>query len=467
MLCLNDELLFKLNLGYVSALVLQHTVIVLLLADSFRGQSQGARPSRTIVTLVGEDVILPCHLEPAVDVVSKSVEWGRLDLEPRFVHVWHEGQNILSNQNPSYRGRTSVSIEKLKHGDLSLTLSAAKLSDNGIYRCYFPSQNKESTVELIVGSVSSAVIAGIYLNSSAVVLQCESAGWYPEPEVLWLDGEGKLLSAGPTETVRGPDDLYTVSSRVTVEKRHSNSFTCRVQQRNINQTKETEIQFSADCFEAPSCSAARVGILVFIFLIFVFAAAYVVWKWRQHKTKDTKMNRDGERAKTETEQLMAERKKMEDLGEKKAKLVEMLQKNEEEEKDLEQVVKTLMEQEEQLKEQRDQTEHQKNHMERNITDIENKLQSVEKMAESDRYHEMKSIVLTAKNQLKGRKQEDEKLHVETQRLLTKTQSVINRMTDRKKAAENYKETLSEQLEEIEKQKKEIQRKLQSEQTLDY
>lgn len=58
MLCLNDELLFKLNLGYVSALVLQHTVIVLLLADSFRGQSQGARPSRTIVTLVGEDVIL-------------------------------------------------------------------------------------------------------------------------------------------------------------------------------------------------------------------------------------------------------------------------------------------------------------------------------------------------------------------------------------------------------------------------
>ncbi|KAL7375490.1 hypothetical protein ABVT39_018377 [Epinephelus coioides] len=432
MLCLNDELLFKLNLAYVSTLVFQSTVIVLLLADSFRGQSQGARPSQTIVTLVGEDVILPCHLEPAVDVVSKSVEWGRLDLEPRFVHVWHEGQNILSNQNPSYRGRTSVSIEKLKHGDLSLTLSAAKLSDNGIYRCYCPSQSKESTVELIVGSISSAVIAGIYLNSSAVVLQCESAGWYPEPEVLWLDGEGNLLSAGPTETVRGPDDLYTVSSRVTVEKRHSNSFTCRVQQRNINQTRETEIQVSA---------------------------AYVVWKWRQHKTKDTKMNGDAESSKTEREQLMAERKKMEDLEEKKAKLEEMLQKNEEEEKDLEQVVKTLMEQEEQLKEQRNQTEHQKNHMETNITDIENKLQSVEKMAESDRYHEMKSIVLTAKNQLKSRKQEDEKLHVETQVLLTMINSLLSRMTDRKKAAENYKETLSEQLEEIEKQKKEIQSRL--------
>ena len=59
--------------------------------------------------------------------------------------------------------------------------------------------------------------------------------------MFWLDGEGNLLSAGPTETVRGPDDLYTVSSRVTVEKRHNNNFTCRVQQNNINQTRETHI----------------------------------------------------------------------------------------------------------------------------------------------------------------------------------------------------------------------------------
>ncbi|KAL7375700.1 hypothetical protein ABVT39_022205 [Epinephelus coioides] len=92
------------------------------------------------------------------------------------------------------------------------------------------------------GAVSTPIIEIRSYYNGSVVLQCESAGWHPEPEVLWLDGEGNLLSAGPTETVRGPDDLYTVSSRVTVEKRHSNSFTCRVQQRNINQTTETHIQ---------------------------------------------------------------------------------------------------------------------------------------------------------------------------------------------------------------------------------
>uniref|UniRef100_UPI0037E86B49 butyrophilin-like protein 2 n=1 Tax=Semicossyphus pulcher TaxID=241346 RepID=UPI0037E86B49 len=241
---LNHGVFLKPKLGSCSALVSQLTVILLLLTHSYRGQPQGDRPSQTVVTSVGDDVILPCHLEPAADVVSKSVEWGRPDLVPRFVHVWHEGENFLFNQNPSYRGRTSVSVDKLKHGDLSLTLSAVKHSDNGKYRCYFPAQKKESTVELIVGSVSSPVIPGINMNGKGLVLQCESEGWYPEPEVLWLDGERNHLSAGRTETVRGPDDLYTVSSRLTVEERHSSSFTCRVQQKNINQTRETHLQIS-------------------------------------------------------------------------------------------------------------------------------------------------------------------------------------------------------------------------------
>ena len=91
------------------------------------------------------------------------------------------------------------------------------------------------------GAVSTPFIEVVSDKKGHVVLQCNSTGWYPEPEVFWLDGEGNLLSAGPTETVRGPDDLYTVSSRVTVEKRHSNSFTCRVQQNHINQTRETHI----------------------------------------------------------------------------------------------------------------------------------------------------------------------------------------------------------------------------------
>nr|XP_008302838.1 PREDICTED: butyrophilin subfamily 1 member A1-like [Stegastes partitus] len=170
------------------------------------------------------DVTLPCHVQPATDATDEMLEWSRPDLNPRFVHVRRDGEDHLVDQNPSYAGRTSVSVDGLKQGNVSLRLSRLRLSDEGTYRCFSPQSNTDSRVQLVVASLIEITTGG------AGVLECKSAGWYPEPEVLWLDGEGKLLSAGPPETVRGPDDFYTVSSRVTVEKRHSNTFTCRVQQ---------------------------------------------------------------------------------------------------------------------------------------------------------------------------------------------------------------------------------------------
>uniref|UniRef100_A0A3P9AV20 Ig-like domain-containing protein n=1 Tax=Maylandia zebra TaxID=106582 RepID=A0A3P9AV20_9CICH len=181
-------------------------------------------PHQPIVALVDDDVILPCHVEPAEDVTAEILEWTRSDLNPRFVHVWRSGQDLVNTRNPSYRGRSSLFINELKRGNISLKLSREKLSDKGTYECHIPMMGKNYFVKLVVEmfiyfELLSLLISlsGSGENRGGVVLQCESAGWYPEPELLWLDGEGNLLSAGPTETLRGPDNLYTVSSRVTFQ----------------------------------------------------------------------------------------------------------------------------------------------------------------------------------------------------------------------------------------------------------
>ncbi|XP_050925604.1 butyrophilin subfamily 3 member A2 isoform X1 [Lates calcarifer] len=261
-----------------------------LLAHSCRGQSQLIGSSQPIVATVGDDIILPCHLDPAVDAAPMTLEWTRPDLKPNFVHVRRGGQDLV-DKHPSYAGRTSLFINELKHGNISLKLFKVKLSDGGTYQCSILKLDKKSSVEFVVasGAVSPPVIslAGVDKTTGGVVLECESKGWYPEPEVLWLDGEGNLLSAGPTETVRGPDDLYTVSSRVTVEKRHSNSFTCRVQQNKTNQSSETKIHIQDDFFMFPSSSnvpiiiglAVSLAVCIMVILSFVF----FVWKKRQNK----------------------------------------------------------------------------------------------------------------------------------------------------------------------------------------
>lgn len=107
--------------------------------------------SQTKVATVGDDTILPCHLEPATDAASMTLEWSRPDLKPTVVHVWHEGKVALADQNPSYKDRTTLFVEKLKQGDISLKLSKVELSDNGTYRCYLPKLNTESFIRLSVG----------------------------------------------------------------------------------------------------------------------------------------------------------------------------------------------------------------------------------------------------------------------------------------------------------------------------
>ncbi|XP_059193414.1 butyrophilin-like protein 1 [Centropristis striata] len=243
---------------------------VLTLIPSCTAQSQVIGSSQPVVALAGDDIMLPCHLEPAVDASNMLVEWARPDLDPRFVLVWRDGIEMESKKHGSYRGRTSLFTDQLKHGNVSLKLSTVKRSDEGTYRCFFPLLHRVSTVQLV----------------------CESDGWYPEPELLWLDAEGSVLPAGPAETLRRPDGLYNVSSRVTVEKRHGSNFTCRVQQKSINQSRETLVHVPDDFFMVPSTPGppGSPGVVVgsvigCAALLLIPAVVFAVWKWRQRKSK--------------------------------------------------------------------------------------------------------------------------------------------------------------------------------------
>uniref|UniRef100_A0A8C9XFQ9 Butyrophilin subfamily 1 member A1-like n=1 Tax=Sander lucioperca TaxID=283035 RepID=A0A8C9XFQ9_SANLU len=145
-----DRLSYKSPPIVRSTLILHYAVALLLLTHSNEGQSQVIGQSQSIVALVGNDITLPCPVKPATDTVNEMLEWSRPDLNPRFVHVRHSGDDRLVDQNPSYKERTSVSIDGLKQGDASLTLSKVKLSDEGTYICFIPWLNTESSVQLVV-----------------------------------------------------------------------------------------------------------------------------------------------------------------------------------------------------------------------------------------------------------------------------------------------------------------------------
>uniref|UniRef100_A0A3Q4G6Q5 Ig-like domain-containing protein n=1 Tax=Neolamprologus brichardi TaxID=32507 RepID=A0A3Q4G6Q5_NEOBR len=110
-----------------------------------------------IIAAPGDDVILPCHLEPMFDVQGLTVEWSKPDLKPdpsdEYVHLYRHGKEVPDMKMASYFRRTELFMDDMKHGNISLKILNVSEEDNGRYRCFIPklqSTVKAAVVELVV-----------------------------------------------------------------------------------------------------------------------------------------------------------------------------------------------------------------------------------------------------------------------------------------------------------------------------
>ncbi|KAI5104496.1 butyrophilin-like protein 3 [Silurus meridionalis] len=189
-----------------------------------------------LVAVAGEDLVLPCFIKAKTSAVDMTVEWYKLDKESSLVHLYKDHDDANENQAQTYRGRTSVFKEELQKGNTSLKLSVLRVSDEGDYRCLVEnkSMSSETTVHVIVEVQGSQPVITMesYDNSGGINLVCESRGWKPEPEVLWLDREGDTLPAEDTQIHRDAEG-FSVKRRITVyDYSNSNRFYCRLMQKH-------------------------------------------------------------------------------------------------------------------------------------------------------------------------------------------------------------------------------------------
>uniref|UniRef100_A0A3B4ZGC2 Ig-like domain-containing protein n=1 Tax=Stegastes partitus TaxID=144197 RepID=A0A3B4ZGC2_9TELE len=123
--------------------------------------SQRISSPASVVALAGEDVLLPCRLQPPISDSSITVEWTRPGLDPGYIH----DHQVYHSQNPGYQYRTALFVDQLINGNVSLKLFRVKMSDAGKYRCFLPSLQMESFVHLSVGKrTCCALVPGTLMN---------------------------------------------------------------------------------------------------------------------------------------------------------------------------------------------------------------------------------------------------------------------------------------------------------------
>ncbi|XP_053347113.1 butyrophilin subfamily 1 member A1-like isoform X3 [Clarias gariepinus] len=217
----------------------------------------------------GKDLVLPCFIKPNISAVNMTVEWFRLHVEDSLVHLYKDHEDRYEKQAQSYKRRTSLFKEELQKGNASLKLSAVRLTDEGEYKCLVEDKSwyDDITVQIMVDALGSPPVITMesYDNSGGVNLVCESRGWKPAPNVLWLNSEGAPLPAEETQIHRDTE-VFSVKRRITVhDYSDSNRFYCLLQQKHHR--IEAEIIVNSKVFEALYCSKLAVGISVTACLI--------------------------------------------------------------------------------------------------------------------------------------------------------------------------------------------------------
>ncbi|XP_044839269.1 butyrophilin subfamily 2 member A1-like [Mauremys mutica] len=92
-------------------------------------------PGHPVTAIVGENIVLPCHLSPRMSAENMEVRWFRSEFTS-VVHQYHEGKDQYGEQMPDYHERTELLKAGITDGNVSLQILNISRSDEGQYRCF-------------------------------------------------------------------------------------------------------------------------------------------------------------------------------------------------------------------------------------------------------------------------------------------------------------------------------------------
>ncbi|KAM9424809.1 uncharacterized protein KZ484_004964 isoform 1-T8 [Pholidichthys leucotaenia] len=110
-------------------------------------QQDSATDSLNIKAEPGQTVVLPCRAP--VNNTDITVEYSRADLEPEYVFLHRDKQDIQEGQHESFKNRVELQDKQMKDGDVSLVLNHVTFSDSGVYECRVFYKEGEKTKEFI------------------------------------------------------------------------------------------------------------------------------------------------------------------------------------------------------------------------------------------------------------------------------------------------------------------------------
>ncbi|KAM6364620.1 butyrophilin subfamily 3 member A2-like [Pluvialis apricaria] len=249
-------------------------------------------PGRPLRATVGQDVVLPCHLSPAVDARSMEIRWIRHEFS-EIVHVYRNGEDVYGVQMREYVGRTELSREGFSSGILDLRIIGVRPSDDGQYVCTVQDADSygETMVELEVAAAGSVPHLSLEAHEDGGIrVVCRSGGWYPQPEVLWKGAGGQRLPSLSQSRSSDERGLVQIQDAIVVSASGDGDVSCVVRNSRLGQEQASSLHISAPFFHNAHHWMAALGVFLPLSVVFIGLSAYL---WRRKRLQRREL---GERA---------------------------------------------------------------------------------------------------------------------------------------------------------------------------
>ncbi|KAM6233278.1 butyrophilin subfamily 3 member A3-like, partial [Porphyrio hochstetteri] len=207
-------------------------------------------PGHALRVTAGQDVVLPCHLSPAMDAQGWDIRWIRHRVS-ETVHHYRNGEDLSGEQLEEYVGRTELVRDGLSSGSLDLRISRLRPSDDGQYVCTVTdgASDGEALVYLEVTATGSGPQLSLEgYEAGGIRVLCRSAGGFPQPEVLWKDPDGHRVPS--VSQRRSPDarGLFDTEDAIVVTGTGEGNWSCVVRNPRLGQEQEASLRISAPFF---------------------------------------------------------------------------------------------------------------------------------------------------------------------------------------------------------------------------
>uniref|UniRef100_K7FFJ1 Butyrophilin subfamily 1 member A1 n=1 Tax=Pelodiscus sinensis TaxID=13735 RepID=K7FFJ1_PELSI len=242
-------------------------------------------PDQPVTAVVGDDVVLPCHLCPRMSAENMEVRWFQRESIP-FVHLYRYGKDKFGQQMSKYRGRTELSKAGITDGNVALRIVNVRPSDEGQYHCFVQdgASYEETVLELKVAASGSAPHISVEdYQDGGIRVVCRSAGWYPEPEVVWRDLNGQAFPSASQTNSQEANGLYGTQTSAIVMENSNRNLSCLVRNTRLSQEKESTLFYISDpLFPKVNPWKVSLDMMILVVLFGFIALSVYLFKIKGH-----------------------------------------------------------------------------------------------------------------------------------------------------------------------------------------